>query len=233
MWSAPRMAETRWEMMKHRHVPGALPDGLPEPGVGGEVQGRGAVVQDQDVRLAHQGPGDGQALLLAPGEVASALLDLQVQPLALAVHKLPGLGDVQGPVDLLVRGVGLAPPHVFPQGAGEDRGLLGDDADPPADGGGAEALHIPAEEADGPPGAVVEAGDEVCQGGLPGARAADDADGLPGHGGEGDAVEGLLPGAGVGEVHVLKGDGGQRRCRQRRGRPLRSPGWRGLCRRWR
>ena len=44
--------------------------------------------------------------------------------------------------------------------------------------------------------------------GLPGARAADDADGLPGHGGEGDAVEGLLPGAGVGEVHVLKGDGG-------------------------
>ena len=45
-------------------------DGLAQARVGGIVQRRGAVVQNENFRIAHQRAGDGQALPLAAGEVA-------------------------------------------------------------------------------------------------------------------------------------------------------------------
>ena len=46
-----------------------------QPGVGLEVQGREAVVEDVDLGLADQRAGDGQPLLLAAGDVGAALRD--------------------------------------------------------------------------------------------------------------------------------------------------------------
>ena len=44
-------------------------DGHAELGIGGIVQGRGAVIENQNRGLAYQSPGDGKALALAAGEI--------------------------------------------------------------------------------------------------------------------------------------------------------------------
>ena len=52
-----------------------FPERLADLGIGGGIHGAGRVVQDQHLGLAQQGAGDGQALLLAAGNVRAALLD--------------------------------------------------------------------------------------------------------------------------------------------------------------
>ena len=54
---------------------GVRPEGGPEPGIGEEVERREGVVEQVDLGLAHQRPGDGEPLALAAGDVAAALLD--------------------------------------------------------------------------------------------------------------------------------------------------------------
>ena len=56
------------------HAAGQGGQCLAQGGIRGVVQGAGTVVQNQDLRLADQRAGDGQALLLAAGQVAAALL---------------------------------------------------------------------------------------------------------------------------------------------------------------
>ena len=74
---------------------------------------------------------------------------------------------------------------------------------------GRRALHIPAEEADGPPGAVVEPGDEVCQGWtFPEPVPPMTPMVSPGMAAKVTPWRASCPARGVGEVHVLKGDGG-------------------------
>ena len=51
------------------------PEGRPQAGVGAEVEGGEAVVEDVDVRPLDERPGDGQALALAAGDVGAALGD--------------------------------------------------------------------------------------------------------------------------------------------------------------
>ena len=55
-------------------------DGLAQTRTRRVVQRRGAVVQNENFRIAHERAGDGQALPLAAGEVLAALRDLGIQP---------------------------------------------------------------------------------------------------------------------------------------------------------
>ena len=49
-----------------------------------EVQGREAVIENVELRLLHQRPGDGQTLLLSAGEVGPALCHEGLKPPAAA-----------------------------------------------------------------------------------------------------------------------------------------------------
>ena len=100
---AVRMAHRRGALRhdEHRQVR-QRGDRLPEPRVGRIVERRGAVVQDQDVRPAHQRARDGQALALPAGEVAPALLDEKRQPARLLLHKIAGLRQLERRVVLAV-----------------------------------------------------------------------------------------------------------------------------------
>ena len=175
--------------------------GPAQPGVRGHVQGRGAVVQDQDLRPARQRPGDGQPLPLAAGQVAAVLLDLRVQA-ALGRQHVRSLGGLGGGQQLGVGGVGPAPAQVVPYGALEQRGLLHHHADPAAQRRLGPVLHIHAVDQHLALGGLVEAGNQPRHGALARAGAADDAHGLARPGGEIHVLERRTARAGVGQRYV-------------------------------
>ena len=80
IWSALMMVETRWADDHDGGVDGPRRQGRPEPGVGGEVEGGERVVEDVDLGLADERPGDREALALAARHVGAALGDVGVEP---------------------------------------------------------------------------------------------------------------------------------------------------------
>src|SRR5271165_3234161 len=54
------------------------------------VEGAGGLVEDQHAGTTQQGPGDGEALTLATGEVSSALADDAIMPLWQAADEAVG-----------------------------------------------------------------------------------------------------------------------------------------------
>ena len=72
-------------MRMHPYVRFALD--LVRAGIGGEVQGREAVIEDVGLGLLHERPGDRQALALATRQIGAALGDRRLEA--------PGLPDEQ------------------------------------------------------------------------------------------------------------------------------------------
>ncbi len=159
-------------------APGQSGQRLAQGRVGGVVQCAGAVVQDEDVRLAHQGAGNGQALLLAAGEVPSALLHRLVQAKGLGLDELRSLRRFQRGPQVGVGGILVAPEQVRADGAAEELGLLHDHGHPAAQASRGYCRHRTAHDLHAALGGIVEAGDEVDEAGFAAAGAADDADGL-------------------------------------------------------
>ena len=96
-----------------------LAEALADQGVGLGVNRAGGVVQDEDLGLFEQGPGNAKALLLAAGYIGSALLDPGVVLIRKLLDKFVGLGQLTGLYELLVRGVRIAPAQVVLDGSGE------------------------------------------------------------------------------------------------------------------
>ena len=69
----------------------ALADGMAKRRVGLKVERRGGIIHDQDLRRAHQGTRNGQALTLATAKVLAARLDRGVESMRLVAHELAGL----------------------------------------------------------------------------------------------------------------------------------------------
>ena len=111
---------------------GHIANGLAEPGIGGKVQGRGAVVQNQDSGAAHQGSGYSQPLSLSAGEVKTCLLHGSIQA-ALPLHDLQGLGNFQSLSHILIGSLRVTPLEVLPDGSPEQNGLLGYQSNLPGD----------------------------------------------------------------------------------------------------
>ena len=80
----------------------ALANGVTKRRIGLKVERRGGVIHDQDLRRAHQGTCDGQALALATAKVLAARLDRGVEPLRLVAHELAGLRHIERRPKLLV-----------------------------------------------------------------------------------------------------------------------------------
>ena len=70
--------------------------------IGLKVERRGGVIHDQNLRRAHQGTRNGQALALAAAEVLAARLDRGVEALGLVVHELAGLRYIERRPQLLI-----------------------------------------------------------------------------------------------------------------------------------
>src|SRR5699024_7035687 len=97
---------------------------------------------------------------------------------------------------------------VLADGAGEQVGLLGHQADGSAECGAGQLGHRDAVDQHLPVGRVVEPGHQVDQGGLAGSGGADDGGGLSGGGGEGGPVQdgGGGPRVGEGDAAELDAD---------------------------
>ena len=193
---------------EYRRISRQLAEGLTESCIGGEVQRRGGVVQNEDLGVAHQCAGDGEALLLTAREVSSLLLHGGIQTAVLLTDEIRGLGGLQRVPEGIVRDVLHSEAEVGAHRALEQLGLLGDNADAGAEGGGVVAFHGEAEDGYGALGGLVEAGDEVDQGGLTRSRTADDTHGHASLGGEADPLQRGLAAALVGHGHVIKDHGG-------------------------
>ena len=182
-----------------RGLPRQMRQRLAKRGVGGKVQRGGAVVEDEDGGPPHQCAGDRQPLALAAGEIAPAGLDFRVQPALLAADDLVGLRVLQRLPEVFIAGLGIAPAEIVADGAGEEQRLLRHDADRGPQRLQPQLPHVFAAHKDLSLRRVVKPRDEVRQRGFARAGAADDADGLPGRGGEADTAERVRARAGIAE----------------------------------
>ena len=180
-------------------------EGLPDGRVGGGVHGAGGVVQDEDLGVLEQGPGDAQPLLLPAGHVHAPLAQVRVVTLGEGLDEIVGAGGLAGGFDLVIGGVGIAPLQVLFDGAGEEHVLLQHHADGAPEGVGGIVLHVHAAHLHGPGVHLIEPGDQLDQAGFAAAGAADDADDLAASDVQVDVRQGgVLVAAGVGEVHMVK-----------------------------
>ena len=175
--------------------------------VGLRVDGAGGVVEDEDLRLLEKGAGDAQSLLLAAGDVGAALLDMCLISLGEGFNKIICLRQFAGFNQLLVRGVFVAPAQVLGDGAGEEQVFLQHHGHGVSERVGVVLAHVHAADLHAALGHVVEPRNELDEGRLARARAAQDADGGAGGDVQVDVRQGVLLGVGgVLEGHVLKID---------------------------
>lgn len=161
---------------------------FPYLGIGGGVTGGRGVVEDEDFGMFQQGTGDAEALLLTTADIGATLFDTGVVALGHLLDELVNLCYLAGTTALVQRGVGVAPAEVVEDGAAEQDVLLQDDGDGGAQCGEVVVTHVTTTDEDGALGGVVETADEVDEGGLATAGAADDSDGLTAVDGEGDVI---------------------------------------------
>ena len=175
---------------------------LSQPGVCLIVQSGEGVVKNQNLRFSGQSAGDGDSLLLAAGQIASADPDFLAQLFRHTFHKFGGLGDAEGFPCVLVRhgGVALAKIHVFLHGAGKQHGLLCHIAQPVVQGFEAVFPDILTVQEHLSSRCVKEAGGQAHQGGLAAAGGADEGHGLSPLGLKADILQ-----HGVAAVRVLEG----------------------------
>ena len=101
------------------------PQALLDEALGVHVDvGRG-LVEDEDPRVGHQRPREGDELALAGGELDSALADLGVIALRQRHDEVVGADGAGGVAQLLLGGVQAAEGQVLAHGAAEQEALLG------------------------------------------------------------------------------------------------------------
>ena len=121
-----------------------------DPGLGVGVDGARRLDEDEDVRGAKEGAGEGDPLALPSGEGAAALVEAVVEPVVEGFEDVTGRGGGEGGIPVGVRGateggpqgaaeqvgVGLADDDRLPDGADRpviERGLAPRDAVPAGD----------------------------------------------------------------------------------------------------
>ena len=97
--------------------------------LGGGIDGRGRIVQDQNARIGQKGPGQGQTLTLPTGKGHTAFPDDGLVALAEGVDELFGLGGAGGADNLILGGTGFAKGDVIRNRTREQEDILFDDGD--------------------------------------------------------------------------------------------------------
>src|SRR5215218_5907985 len=164
------------------------------------VHRRGAVVQDQEPGIYEQRPRYGYALALAAGEADAPLADDGVIALRQRQDKVVCLGRAGGGFDLIACRVGPAVGDVVAHGAGEEQRGLHDHPDLAPQARERHVANVVAVEEHASLTHVVEARDEVDEGGFARAGRAQDGHRLSRIGAEADAAQDLTLVARVAEV---------------------------------
>ena len=172
--------------------------------VGRQVERRERVVEEVDLRLAHERPRHGEALALTARHVHAALRDLGVEPSRHRPHEVGRLRDLERGPQLVLGGVRLAVAQVAGDGAREQVRLLRDDADAVPEDVRIEFADVDAVEQDRARRDVEEARGHVDQARLARSGAPDDGRRLTGQRGERDVLEDGVLGAGIAESHVAQ-----------------------------
>ena len=150
--------------------------------LGADIDAAGGVVEDQDARVHQQRPGDSDALSLAATEGRAALAHGGVVALGKVADEPVGGCCFGGGDHLGVVGVGLAEGDVVADGAAHQGGLLKHDADASSQALEGQLAHVTAVDQHRPLADVVEARDEVDDGGLAAAGGAEQRHRLSGLG---------------------------------------------------
>ena len=159
-------------------------------GLGLGVHAGGGIVQDEDARVFQEGAGDGDALLLPARKGHAALPHQGIVTIGEGENHVVDGGSAGRGLDFGLRHCASRPvSDVFPQGAAEQEGFLLDDADLPAQPRPRIRLEFHAVQKDAPAGVIVKTGQQVDQGGLPGAGGTEQRHDLPGPAGESDVLQ--------------------------------------------
>ena len=97
------------------------------------VNGAGGLVQDQHRRIRYGDTGNGQELALPLAETAAIIGNPGVVAIRQVADEGIRVGQAGGGADFLIGGVQLAVADVIGNGAGEQMGVLEDDAQGPAE----------------------------------------------------------------------------------------------------
>src|SRR5437762_862526 len=172
-----------------------------QPRIGARVERREAVVEEVDRRSLHKGARDRKALALAAGNVRPALVDGRVQPAGHLLDEVLRLGHLEGVPELLLGRILLAESKVARHCAAEQVRPLRNQPDPAPQVLERPLAYVDAVDEEAPLPDVEEARDQVQQGGLARAGAADDGGGLAGPDPEFDVLEYRLLAARVTKGH--------------------------------
>src|SRR5437867_130212 len=142
------------------------PERFPDPGLAFDIEARRRLVQDQDRRVADDGPCQGDPLFLPAREGTATLGDHGGVAVFELDDEIMGVGRLGGAHDFRNRGVGLAIRNVLLDAGGKQHRILRNDTDMPAEGLASIPLDVGPIDQDGSPDRVVEAEDQAGDRGL-------------------------------------------------------------------
>ena len=161
----------------HESVEGGLDEVL---GLG--IDAGGGFVEEEDGRVLEEGAGDGEALFFAAREFDAALADIGVELLGERFDEGLATGIRESGPELFFGSVAAGEEEVFAHGAVEEEGLLSHVADIFAQGGFVDLGELVPIDEDAALVVVIEARQEVDDGGFASSGGADESDGLAGEG---------------------------------------------------
>ena len=186
----------------------ALADGVAKRRVGLKVERRGGVIHDQDLRRAHQGTRNGQALALTAAEVLAFRLDRGVEPLRLVAHELARLRHIKRRPEFLVGCRLVAPGQVAADGAAHERRALWNSRDHMAQLIERPSAHVGTHYAHAAGARVVQARDKRDKRRLTAARTADNAERFAQRQLQGHVVDGVGGARAKGEARMAQAQRG-------------------------
>ena len=204
----PVGAHGRGEAVRHDHGGPSLEYGVQRPlhlGLRAQIQIGGGLVEDEHARSGQEGAGEGQQLALTRRQRGAALVTGSIQAVGERRHERLQAHDPAGFGHLGVTGVGAGEADVVADGAVEQEGLLGHNAELPSQRLQLHGAQIHPVDPHRALAGVVEAHRQLGDRGLAGSGGPDDGE-APARGDvEVDVPQHQLA-AVVGERHPLEAD---------------------------
>jgi len=177
---------------------------------GKRVERRCRFVEHEELGLAQQCTGDGEALLLAAGNLDAAFTDDGIEA-AIGTGEQGLNGSLAEDVETLgIGGIGLDEEQVFADGAGEELGILGDETDSRTQCVDGDFVFGSAVVVDVAGFRAVEANEEFNERGLTGSGRTNEGDRLAAGDRERNVAERRLAGSLVLEADVAEFEGLER-----------------------
>lgn len=164
---ALRTVLRRWAMTKDGTSLHQLVHPLLNQGFRAGVDGRRRLVENQNRWIGHSSPGDGQELALPLGEVGAVRRHHRLVSLRKPSNKGICIGDAGRFFDFFVGCIQLAEADIVRNGAGKQVGILEDDPQGAPEGVFFDVLDIDPVICDAAALHIIEAVNQVGNGGLP------------------------------------------------------------------